>query len=168
MSEAGELRVTVTGTRFNVSGYEEDAVATIVLEEGEISVTKPQGAGTKQVLLRPGDRLESRPDKDMVLYHNTDVQKYVSWIDGRLIFRDDPLGEILRKLERWYNVEIEVSDPGNRFVDLPFTMTIQHETLPQILEYLRRAAPFSITEEKLAKQDDGSFNRPKYIIKYRN
>jgi transmembrane sensor len=73
----------------------------------------------------------------------------------------------MTKLERWYNVEIEINDPEKQFSNLPFTMTIQYESLPQILEYLRRAAPFTIREEGLSMQPDGSFKKPKYIIEYR-
>jgi transmembrane sensor len=163
----GDLVVTVTGTRFNVSGYQEDIGSTIVLESGEITVKNTAVAGSGQISMRPGDRLVSRSGKGETLYHNTDVQKHVSWIDGKLIFRDDPIEEIMKKLERWYNVEIEIKDPEKQFSNLPFTMTIQYETLPQILEYLRRAAPFTIREEGLSMQSDGSFQKPKYIIEYR-
>ncbi len=164
--KTGELLVTVTGTRFNVSGYPEDAGTTIVLESGEITVKNSAASGAGQITLRPGDRLESRSRGETV-YHNTDVQKHVSWIEGKLIFRDDPLGEIMTKLERWYNVEIEINDPEKRFSNLPFTMTIQYESLPQILEYLRHAAPFTIKEERISLQSDGSFKKPKYIIEFR-
>jgi len=163
----GELVVSVTGTRFNVSGYQEDAGATIVLESGEISVKNMTVPGGEPINLLPGNRLESHKGKGEVVYQNTDVQKHVSWIDGKLIFRDDPLIVIMKKLERWYNVEIEINDPEKQFINLPFTMTIQYESLPQILEYLRRAAPFTIREESLSLKSDGSFKKPKYIIEYK-
>jgi ferric-dicitrate binding protein FerR (iron transport regulator) len=165
--KTGELMVTVTGTRFNVSGYQEDRGSTIVLESGEIKVRNTAVSGSGIITLHPGDRLESRSGKGDKVFHNTDVQKHVSWIDGKLIFRDDPFGEIMKKLERWYNVDIEINDPERRFVNLPFTMTIQYESLPQILEYLRRAAPFTIREESLSLKADGGFRKPKYIIEYR-
>ena len=165
--KTGELLVTVTGTRFNVSGYTEDAGATIVLESGEIKVKNSVAPDAGQITMRPGDRLESRSGRGETVYHNTDVQKHVSWIEGKLIFRDDPLGEIMTKLERWYNVEIEINDPEKKFIHLPFTMTIQYESLPQILEYLRRAAPFTIREERISLQSDGSFKKPKYLIEYK-
>lgn len=166
--KTGDLLVTVTGTRFNVSGYPSDAGTTVVLEEGDIMVEQTNGADAEKVRLVPGDLLEASQGKAMKLYHHTDVQKFVSWIDGKLIFRDDPLITILTRLERWYNVEIKVIDPKNRFSNLPFTMTIQHESLAQILEYLKHAAPLNIKEEKLALKDDGSFSRPRYVIKHKD
>ena len=36
-------------------------------------------------------------------------QKYVSWTDGKLVFRNDPLDVISRRLARWYNIDVEVN-----------------------------------------------------------
>lgn len=165
---AGEVRIKVTGTRFNVSSYHGESTS-VVLESGRITALKEQdGEISRNYELIPGDRLLSFPGKGEKIIHNADVEKYVSWIEGKLIFRDDPLEEILTRLGRWYNVDIEVNDPQGKFRNLPFTMTIENETLSQVLEYLRHAAPFTIREEKMIRREDGSFKKPRYIIEYRN
>ena len=158
------LLIEVTGTKFNVSEYDAENTSSVVLEKGIVSVKSLNSSSSQQYKLVPGDKLASTRMKGIVLDHNIDVQKYVSWINGKLIFRDDPLGEILKKLSRWYNVEIVVNDPKEKFINLPFNMTIQNESLPQIMEYLKRALPITIREEKLVLKGDGSFNRHKYII----
>jgi transmembrane sensor len=162
-----DLQICVSGTRFNVTGYEDEELSSIVLESGHITAKKLDSGSSHEYSLVPGDRLESIRGKGEELSHNVDVDRYISWIDGKLIFRNNPLEEVLKRLSRWYNVEIIMKDPNNRFSNLPFTMTIENESLPQILEYLKHAAPFSIKEEKLTIKEDGSFNKYRYIIEYK-
>ena len=162
-----DLLIEVTGTKFNVNEYSDDKSSSVVLEKGIVSVKSLNSSSSQEYKLVPGDKLASTLTKGFVIDHGIDVQKYVSWINGKLIFRDDPLGEILKKLSRWYNVEIVVNDPKGKFINLPFNMTIQNESLPQIMEYLKRAVPITIKEEKLVLKGDGNFNRQKYIINNR-
>ena len=163
-----DLLVEVTGTKFDVTDYEDEESSSIVLEKGIVSVKKLNSPFAPQYKLIPGDKFESSHTRGEMLIHGIDVQKYVSWINGKLIFRDEPLEEVLKRLSRWYNVEIVLNDPKGKFHDLPFNITIQKESLPQILEYLKHAVPITISEEKLVLKEDGSFNKPKYIIEYRN
>ena len=163
-----DLLIEVTGTKFNVNGYEDEEISSVVLEKGKVSVKSLNSSTSQQFKLIPGDKFESSRTGSEKLNHNIDVKKYVSWKDGKLLFRDDSLDEVLKKLGRWYNVDFVVNDPQGMFSTLPFNMTIQNESLPQILEYLRHAVPITIREIKLVLKDDGSFNKQKYIIEYRN
>lgn len=160
-------RIKVTGTRFNVSAYEDEGSVSVALVSGNISATRLGTGQEREYPLVPGDCLVSLPGKEEFIRHNVSLEKYVSWIEGKLVFRDDPLGEILKKLARWYNMEIELVDPGNRFKNLPFTMTVKDESFLQIMEYIRHAAPLVIREEKMTRQADGSFSRQKYVVRYR-
>ncbi len=160
-------QIKVTGTQFNVSAYENDGNFTVALVSGKILARKQGSGQAAEHTLIPGDCLVSTPGYEDFIKHHVDLDKYVSWIDGKLIFRDDPLEKILKKLGRWYNVEIEIDDPHNRFKDLPFTLTIKDESFPQIMEYIKHAAPLVIKEERMTLQSDGSFNKQKYIIQYR-
>lgn len=160
-------RIKVTGTRFNVSAYVDEGSVSVALVSGNISAIRLGTGQDREYSLVPGDCLVSLPGKQDFVKHNVPIDKYVSWIEGKLVFRDDPLGEILKKLARWYNVDIELDDPGNQFKDLPFTMTLKDESFLQIIEYISHAAPLVIQEEKMTQQADRSFSRQKYIVRYR-
>lgn len=164
---SGDLLIEVTGTRFNVTSYNDEEKSYIVLERGRITAKRLNSPSSQQFSLIPGDRLVNSRGIGGAVSHNADVEKYISWINDKLIFRDDPLEEILKSLSRWYNVDIVVNDPEGRFRNLPFTMTIGNENLPQILEYLKHAAPLIINKVKLVSQDNRSIKRQKYIISYR-
>ncbi len=38
----------------------------------------------------------------------TDPEKYNAWTEGKLVFRGDPMAEVARRIERWYNVKVEL------------------------------------------------------------
>jgi len=161
------LRVKVMGTRFNITDYEGENTSVVVLESGKIMAGKLYPDSPAEFPLVPGDMFLSHGIKGVTISHHIDVEKYTSWINGKLVFRNDPLEEIMKRLSRWYNVEIVVNDPMGKFRNLPFTMTIENESLPQILEYLRHAAPLKIREEKQVLKADASFNIHRYILEYR-
>jgi transmembrane sensor len=69
-----------------------------------------------------------------------------SWMEGKLIFRDESFQELALKMERWYGVTFQFSD--NRLDQLRFTGVFQDETLQQALRALKITAPFSYKIDK--------------------
>ncbi|WP_320167868.1 FecR domain-containing protein [Mangrovibacterium marinum] len=155
-----EGTITVTGTRFNVSNYATDNTYSVVLEEGKVSF-RPSGASDK-IDLKPLQQIIL--DKaDGVLHRRTiDIEKFTSWKDGRLIFRNDPLEEIVRRLGRWYDADIRIVDPEGELNDYTFTMTVQQEPLDQVLEYLTQASGLHLKKEQISA--NGSVIKMKYEI----
>ena len=105
---AGELNVRVLGTQFNISTYPEDEITEVVLIEGSVSMSSSlKEIGVQDaILLEPGykgsfGKINGKMDKNQV---NTDI--YTSWMHGELIFRDMTFDNIVKKLERHYNVSI--------------------------------------------------------------
>ena len=103
----GDLRIRVTGTRFNVTSYSNDAITQAVLVEGKIEAAKNRLFG-RSVELSPGecivyDRKENKIQKD-----NVDVELYTSWVNGYLLIESEPVVEIFKKLERYYDKKIIV------------------------------------------------------------
>lgn len=124
-----EMEVEVLGTSFNVCAYEEEKVQT-TLVEGRVRVQ----AGEKKYMLKPGQQL-SREQNGGIVVREVDVESYVAWKNRRFVFEDDRLEEVLRKLERWYNVAFFIQDNAVREVrftgDLP-----KYEELNKVLNKL--------------------------------
>ena len=57
---------------------------------------------------------------------NVDIDEFISWKDGKLMFVRKSLVEVTKMLERWYNVKIELETKENK--ELWFTGTIEKET----------------------------------------
>lgn len=103
----GEIRVL--GTHFNVNAYDDDNTVKVALLEGSIKVETVSGA-RDAALMRPGQ--QAQLDKQgTIRLEEADVDDVVCWKDGFFSFRNDNLEEVMRKLSRWYNVEV-VYQPG--------------------------------------------------------
>lgn len=137
----GELGLKVVGTSFNVTNYEDEDFINVVLKTGKVDLFKGKYSPDNQfVHLVPGQLGKLKKGEREFLISDVDVAKYTSWIDGTLHFRDDPLSNVLKKLGRWYNAEIEINDP--KVAEFPFSATIKNENLEQIVDLLGYSTPF--------------------------
>ncbi|SHG26228.1 FecR family protein [Flagellimonas flava] len=105
---ANGLNVRVLGTQFNVSAYPEDETTEVVLVEGAVSLyTEEEGYGSeKNVNLKPGFKGSFDKIKNNIQTSKVITGLYTSWIDGKLVFRNMTFSNIMKKLERHYNVNI--------------------------------------------------------------
>lgn len=145
----GEVGLKVVGTSFNVMNYKDEDHIDVILKTGKVDLFEGEYRFSKQVVhLVPGQLGIYKKGTPKFFVSNVDASKYSSWIEGALLFKNDPLSEVLKKLGRWYNITIEVSDPA--VSNFPFTATIKNENLDQIVDLLQYSTPFkySITRNK--------------------
>ena len=88
---------------------------------------------------------ESRKDK-------VDVYGKVAWKDGKLIFRNASLEEIFKRLERHFNVDIQLNNKSGK--EYKYRATFRTETLSQILDYLAKSATLKWKVEDAVQQTD--------------
>lgn len=144
----GEVGLKVIGTSFNVMNYGEDDQIQIVLKTGKIDLFKGEYNSNKQfVHVTPGQLATYEKNKSKFSIKETDADKFTSWTEGILLFHDDPLDEVLKKLGRWYNIAIEIDDPS--VSQFPFTATIKNENLDQIIDLLQYSTPFKYSKSKV-------------------
>ncbi len=107
---AGGMEVRVLGTRFSLNAYTDDLNTTLTLEEGRVeAVTRVHGTKEK-ILLVPDQQLVLDNRTGELLKRNVAAGPYMDWKDGKLNFRDIPLDEIARILERSFNLKITIVD----------------------------------------------------------
>ena len=128
------LNFKVYGTSFNVEAYATDNIVNTTLVEGSLGVLNKENR--ELVLLEPGQNVyfDATTQKVSVTKVNTEV--YTSWKDGLITFRNEKLKDIARKIERWYNVTIEIKNPelGEQAY---FGTIMKNKPIDQILEVLR-------------------------------
>ena len=129
--------VEVKGTSFNVKAYADDNDFETTLEEGSV-VFKVKNAGN-EVTLKPGEQV-SKTDSGYTV-KKVETKYFTSWKEGKLLFNREPFPSFIKKLERWYNVKIEYSDP--KLNDLWYTGTIEMESISEVMEMISKAAPVS-------------------------
>ena len=100
--------VTVLGTAFNINAYTDASVYT-TLVHGKVQFSS-SSFGT--IILSPGEQAvvsANGSEKRMV-----DLDEYVGWVDGRYVFNNRPLGEIMQTFERWYDIQVYYETPHLR------------------------------------------------------
>lgn len=92
------FKVQVLGTKFNVSSYGSESLSSVVLVEGSVKVDNQM---EKETVLVPNQLINIQNGK-LNTPVMVDVRKYVCWINDLLIYEDEPLSQVLTKLERYY------------------------------------------------------------------
>lgn len=158
--QTDNIDVKVLGTKFNVASYKNERNIEVVLEEGKLVFeNKPSG---QTYTLKPNDLVVFDKLKKKYAVRKVLSGKYTSWKEGKLIFRNDPVDVIVRRLERWYNVVIINKIPANE--DFRWRATFQDESIEKVLDLMKRTLPidFSLEEAKVDKFD--SYLKKKVII----
>lgn len=106
--ETKSMDVRVLGTAFDVNAYEDETIIRTTLVRGKIEILV---GGKEACVLEPGQQsiLERSTGKVNVLQVNTSL--YTQWKDGRFVFRDNTLEDIMRILARWYDMKYEFTNP---------------------------------------------------------
>src|SRR5690606_6779178 len=102
-----DLDVKVLGTKFNISAYTEDRSTNVVLVEGAVSLDGKTGPKDAVVTLEPGQKGSYGHYTQNIVVDAVNTDLYTSWMQGHLVFRNLTFDQILTKLERYYNIEIE-------------------------------------------------------------
>jgi ferric-dicitrate binding protein FerR (iron transport regulator) len=140
----GDMKIRVTGTKFNVTSYAGDQATQAVLLSGKIHVTKNKRFG-RSVELEPGERIIYNKQKDNMKKDQVNVELYASWVNGYLIFDNEPVENIFKKLERYYDKNILTE----KLSDQPtFTGKLDlADDLEKVLENIGFSASFSVDYE---------------------
>ncbi len=128
------LDVKVYGTSFNIQAYPEDKTFNATLVEGSISVLNKEGI--EVTILEPGQKANYNDGDANVVINEVDAQIYTSWKKGLVTFRGEKLKDIAKKIERWYNVEIEIQDPALG-EESYFGTILKNKPIDQILEVFK-------------------------------
>jgi len=104
--------VKVLGTSFNISSYSDNDVAYTTLVTGKVEISGIKSKGNiklknNKLILVPGEQAVYSEGKQPELSkRKVDVSKYTAWKDGRFIFEDERLEDIMKQVERWYDVNV--------------------------------------------------------------
>lgn len=147
-------QIEVLGTHFNVEAYEKENRVSATLVEGKIGFIYKCDNASKKVLMAPGQKLIYDSKDSKVQLYATSGESEIAWKEGKIIFRNTPLEEGLRMLEKRYNVEFIIKN--NRLKGDSFTGAFTNQRLERILEYFQLSSQIrwhyldspDITDEK--------------------
>jgi ferric-dicitrate binding protein FerR (iron transport regulator) len=156
----GGIQLEVLGTRFNVSSYHDEKEVEVVLEEGSLRFIN---LSTEQSqIMNPNDLIIY--DRTLKSMSSSVVQtkKYLAWTEGALIFRNDPIDVIARRIGRWYNADVEIA--GNIDSNLRLRATFFDENLEEVLKILKISLPIDYRIQDAAICSDSTYTRKKIMI----
>ncbi|WP_186758115.1 FecR family protein [Echinicola salinicaeni] len=125
--DANGTKVKVLGTHFNIKAYKNEAMVKTTLLEGKVAVSHN---GQNKILI-PGDQAVSG---NQLMVSRVSTKEVIAWKEGYFLFQSTRLDEILRQLERWYNIKV---DTKGKIPVRHFNASINMDTkLSKVIEIL--------------------------------
>lgn len=120
--EMGYVDVRVTGTVFNVR-RELDYVS-VAVQAGSVEVTSGRWWDREKVMLTAGMATQARPDSPLAI-EQTDVSMLTAWHHGKVVFREQPLEDVVREMNRYLSQPIRLTDNRLRQLRMAGVFNIQ-------------------------------------------
>lgn len=98
-----KAEVEVLGTNFNVNAYDNESTINTTLLQGSVRVLQ---RGHRGVVLRPGQQAQSTGAGEIKVIADANTEKAIAWKDGLFNFNGAKLDEVVRQLERWYDIRV--------------------------------------------------------------
>lgn len=122
--------IEVLGTHFNINSYDDEQVTKTTLIEGLVKV---RGAN-EEALLKPGQ--ESSVDTKGINVRSVDTEGAIAWKNGKFLFNDEALESIMRKISKWYNVEVVYTSEDIKTAQF-YAMIDRFSSIEEVLKVLR-------------------------------
>lgn len=131
---SGSFYTRVMGTEFVVSSYPDDENPEVAVSEGKVSLNKEDDSGHRIAYVEKEQlgRLEKNGNFEVTAAG--DLGQYLGWTTGKLVFSETPLSEIASKLERWYDIEVQVQDSS--VLSRKLTAEFDKEPLTEVLRVI--------------------------------
>ncbi len=163
--EVNKLNIKVLGTKFNVDAYADNSSVSVALVEGSVNLQRNADGGNKEIMQLSPNQVATINSADQILSKSdvADLYKYTAWINGRIVFYGDPIQTVVKKLSKWYNADIVISD--KKLEGYKFTGTFMNEPLEQVLNILSMTSQMTYVVEPIVKQTDNTMSKRKIILK---
>ncbi len=120
--ETQDYKIKVLGTVFNLSSYTDDAYASTALESGKVEIIYKSGfLGKSSKKITKGTLALYDRNSKILETKETDIKPYMTWREGYWEIKDQKLTQILKKLSRYYRVDLVVENTNAEFKELTFS-----------------------------------------------
>ncbi len=138
--KTNDMNVRVLGTKFNVTSYRNETNSSVALEEGSVSVMKSNEIydPEKSLIIKPNQRAVLEKEKFTI--HQISNERYYAWKKRQLLFKNDRFEDIVKKLERYYNLSININ--SSNLNNNRYTGTFSTESITNVLDMFKEIASF--------------------------
>lgn len=142
---AGNAVAEDRGTRFVVRAYGAQRHVDVAVASGVVALRSSRAAAGEASVLTRGQLGRLTADGRAVVTAAADIDAYVGWTQGRLVFHDTPLAEAAEELSRWYDVDVRLASPA--LAAAPLTATLQDEPASEVLALIAATLNLKLTRE---------------------
>jgi len=129
------FNVVVTGTSFNLHSYREDPFFSLYLSKGKINIQDKKGNLIH--MLKEDESIQYNFfAKEIKTKKTIEPSSIVGWKNGWLIFDEEELKSVFRKMERWYGVSFKISSHFN--LNDKLTAKFREESVSQVLDLMKK------------------------------
>lgn len=144
------FQIKVLGTEFNVKSYDNDNTAQATLYEGSINLITP----TATTVVKPNEQVVIQKNNSVKLFVPETISDTKAWTEGRLVFEETKMSEVVKMLERWHGVNIIVKEP--KILNYTITANFNSESIYQIMYIIKNC---SLIDYKIADNIVTLFSR---------
>ena len=163
---SGEAYFKVTHNEkqpFNIQAYGDENIISTTLVTGSVNLeVKNKSGNVSHRTLLPSEKAICNLDKEEISVMKINTMYETAWMDGKLMFKDTPLPEALKKLSYYYNVEFVIQDAEIKSYCL--TGILDNRLLSQTLDYLRISSNIDYRIEDMKTDDSKGTNRTRVIL----
>lgn len=145
------IKIKVLGTKFNVNSYEGNNKIETTVIEGHVAVSSRQNiTGHEKLHLLANDQATFSKNNQKFDLAKVDANAYSLWTQGQLCFKEEALPEIIKILERHFNIDITLNDETLK--EYIFTATFEKDkSIKDILEVFKLTSPmdYSLTGNQI-------------------
>lgn len=141
--QSGELEIRVLGTSFNINAYPELSKISVAVKTGLVSVMNFTDKGTtdkESLKINPAEMVTYSKAQEEFKISDYNPEEVLSWSDGVLFFENATMEEFVRKIERWYGIDIVIK--RKQPVVKGITGIFKDQTLEEILIGVHEASEF--------------------------
>lgn len=158
------MRVRVLGTEFNLQSYNNESIVQTTLVSGSVNIeTIKNGDIVSNIKLKPSERAVYDIFSGSVSIATVNTEYDTAWKEGRLMFKDMPIPQVLKKLSYFYNVRFDVKD--SVINTYRFTGTFENKQLSQILDYLKISSQIDYTIKQMTSDDSSGIQNETVTLK---
>lgn len=149
--KAGNAVVEVVGTSFDVRYYENESEIQVVVKSGTVELHNSDDAENSLIVNEGYKGTINTENGRLTLEMYQESESYFGWLEGRIVFRNADLKNVFKELERWYDVEITISDEVQDQLQDKFTANLKTRSVTEVMDVIRES--MNITYEVLEDGD---------------
>ncbi len=141
-----DVQVNVLGTKFNIKNYPEDDNVTVFLYKGKVELDNRIKSEAK-MLLNPNEYMVMDKKTGMMKKNTVKSETTANWSGGNLIFCNTPMPEVIKSLERSYNVSIRIQTDSLKRYRFNGSFNRAEMSVKDLLEILQATGKMTYTQK---------------------